>query len=54
MADQTSTPDEVLERTYRRLVEHADAMGITRDEALTQILPATAAELRGYIARVYA
>lgn len=47
------TPDDVLERTYRRAVEYADAMGISLDAAMKQFDVATAAELREYVERVY-
>ena len=47
------TPDDVLERTYRRALEQADALGITFDELLPMMLIETADELRQYTKRVY-
>ena len=43
--------DEICERTLRRLQEHADAMGITLEAALTEVIPDTRKRLTAYMAR---
>lgn len=43
--------DELCERTLRRLQEHADAMGISLETALTDVIPDTRKRLTAYMGR---
>lgn len=47
------TPRDVLERTYRRAIEQADALGLSLPELMPSIDPPTAAELRAYVRDEY-
>lgn len=47
------TPHDVLERTYRRAIEQADALGLSLAELMSSIDPDTAAELRAYVRDEY-
>jgi NADH dehydrogenase FAD-containing subunit len=53
MAKQMQTPRDVLERTYRRAIEQADALGISLADLMPQILPSTREELREYAREEY-
>lgn len=43
--------DEICERTLRRLQEHAEAMFITLEKALEDVIPDTRKRLVAYMAR---
>jgi hypothetical protein len=47
------TPRDVLERTYRRALEQADAFGISLSDFMIHLLPDTARELRIYAREEY-
>lgn len=47
------TPRDVLERTYRRALEQADALGVSFAALLPLMLPETAQELRAYVRDEY-
>jgi hypothetical protein len=42
---------EICERTLRRLQEHADVMGISVEEALKDVIPATRMRLVAHMQR---
>lgn len=49
--DAQQVEDEICERTLRRLQEHADAMNVSLEKALKDVLPDTRKRLVAYMAR---
>lgn len=43
--------DEICERTLRRLHEHSEALGVSIEQALKDVIPDTRRRLEAYIAR---
>lgn len=48
----TRTEDAICDRTLKRLIEQAEALGVTPEELLKDVLPETRARLLAYIERV--
>lgn len=51
MSNDHRAEDALCERTMHRLRQHAEAMGITIDEAMRDVIPDTRKRLVAYLAR---